>query len=244
MFKKDISKIKNNILQMLAENYSYDSSSISSNNLTLLSKGQFANAAVFRYTDKDKNLDLTIKDFSGSPWFIKNTLGRIFINIEGHSLLKLRNNSSVTKNVKFISPYTLAFDFVHGEPLKKFNEGEIPKEFFIELEKNVIEMHRRNIVHLDLRNLGNIIMGKDNYPYIIDFQSCISTKHFPKKLREILRNVDISGVYKCWKSRCAEPLDEDREKFLEEFKKVRKLWVLRGYPLQRFIRHTKQRFQK
>lgn len=236
MFKKNILKIKNNITKMLKNHYG---NNIKEENLILLNEGQFANAAVFRY--KDENLDLTIKDFSGSPWIVRVTLGKIFVNIEGHSMIKLQNNPSVTKNVKFISPCTLAFDFIEGDALKKFQEGEIPKEFFIQLEKNVIEMHRRNIVHLDLRNLGNIIMGKDNYPYIIDFQSCISTKHLPKKLKNTLRDVDISGVYKCWKSRCAEPLDEERELFLEEFKKVRKLWKLRGYPLQRFIRHQKHK---
>lgn len=244
MFRKNISKIKENILQMLAENYGYEDIRENSQNLILLSEGQFANATVFRYVDEEKNLDLTIKDFSGSPWLIRKTFGKIFINIEGHTMLKLQNNFSVAKNVKFISPYTLAFNFIHGNALKQFEEGKISKKFFIELEKNVMEMHKKDVVHLDLRNLGNIIMGKDNYPYIIDFQSCISTKHLPKKLKEILRNVDISGVYKCWKSRCAEPLDEEREAFLEEFKKVRKLWVLRGYPLQRFIRHTKQKFKK
>ena len=241
MFKKNVGKIKKRIIDMLKKHY--PSNEIKEEYLTLLNEGQFANASVFRYND-GKDIDITIKDFSGSPWFVRVTFGRIFVNIEGHSMLKLENNPSVTKNVKFLSPWTLSFDFIQGDALKKFQKGEIPKEFFIQLEKNVIKMHRRNIVHLDLRNLGNIIMGKDNYPYIIDFQSCISTKHLPKKLREILRNVDISGVYKCWMSRCAEPLDEEREAFFNEFKKMRKFWVLRGYPLQRLMKIIKRKFNK
>lgn len=241
MFKKNIKKVKNKITEMLKKHYpSYE---IKEEYITLLNEGQFANAAVFRYND-NVNLDITIKDFSGSPWFVRAVFGRIFVNIEGHSMLKLENNPSVTKNIKFLSPWTLSFDFIQGDALKKFKKGEIPKEFFIQLEKNVIEMHEKNIVHLDLRNLGNIIMGKDNYPYIIDFQSCISTKHLPQKLREILRNVDISGVYKCWKNRCAEPLDEERENFLNEFKRVRKFWVLRGYPLQRMVKLIKRKIGK
>lgn len=239
MFKKNISKIENQIIKMLKKHYS--SYEIKKECLVLLNEGQFANASVFRYHD-GKELDLTIKDFSGSPWFIRTTFGRIFVNIEGHSMMKLEGNPSVSKNVKFISPYTIAFNFIKGNPLKKFKKEEIPKEFFIELEKNVLEMHKRNIVHLDLRNLGNIIMGHDNYPYIIDFQSCISTKHLPEKLKTTLRNVDISGVYKCWKSRCAEPLDEERQAFLDNFKKVRKFWVLRGYPLQRLVKKIKKKF--
>ena len=241
LFKKDIEKIKNKILNMLKENYkNYE---IRKECLSLLHEGQFANAAVFRYNDEN-NLDITIKDFSGSPWLVRKTLGRIFVNIEGHTMMKLENNPSITKGVVFLSPCTLAFNFIKGKAIKEFQEKEIPKDFFITLEKNVKEMHRRNIVHLDLRNLGNVIMSKEGYPYIIDFQSCISTKHLPKKLRKILRASDLTGVYKCWNRRCSEPLDEEREEFFNEFQKIRKLWVLKGYPVQRFIRHTKEKFSQ
>lgn len=223
---------------MLTEHYpDYE---ISEECLFLLHEGRFANAAVFRYNN-GHNLDLTIKDFSGSPLFIRQTLGRIFVNIEGYNLIKLEDNPSIAKNVVFLSPYTLSFNFIKGNAIKEFNDGEIPKEFFIELEKNVIEMHKRNIVHLDLRNLGNVIMGEDGYPYIIDFQSCISTKHLPKKLRNTLRKADITGVYKCWDKRCSEPLDEERKEIFNEFQKIRKLWVLRGYPIQRLIKKIKHK---
>lgn len=241
MAKKDIEEIKNKILYMLKENFS--SVKISKECLSLIHEGQFANAAVFRYKD-GKILDLTIKDFSGSPWIIRNTLGKIFVNVEGYTMLKLSNNPSVTENVVFLSPYTVAFKFIEGKALKEFHEGDISKDFFLTLEKNVKEMHEKDVVHLDLRNLGNIIMGKEGYPYIIDFQSCVSTKHLPKKLVKILRDSDLTGVYKCWQKRCSEPLDEERLNFFNEFQKIRKLWVFKGYPLERFIRHTKARFLK
>lgn len=239
MFKKNIEKIKNTVINLLKKHYTdYE---IRKECLSLLHEGKFANAAVFRYNDGDK-LDLTIKDFSGSPWLVRKTLGKTFINIEGHTMIKLKDNPSITNGIVFLSPYTLAFNFVKGAAIEEFHNRDIPKEFFLTLEKNVKEMHKRNIVHLDLRNLGNIIVGKDGYPYIIDFQSCISTKHLPKKLRKILRDSDLTGVYKCWSKRCCEPLDKEREEFFKEFQKIRKLWVLKGYPVQRFIRHIKEKF--
>ena len=240
MFKKNIEKIKNNIIKMLKENYSF--CEIKKECLFLLHEGKFANASVFRY--RDNKLDLTIKDFSGSPWIIKKTLGKIFINIEGHSMIKLADNLSITNGISFLSPYTLAFNFIDGKALKEFNDNDISKDFFITLEKNVKEMHKKNIVHLDLRNLGNIIVNKEGYPYIIDFQSCISTRHLPKKLKKILRDSDLTGVYKCWQIKCNEPLDEEREKFFNEFQKIRKLWIFKGYPIHRFIKHMKQKFSK
>lgn len=240
MFRKNILEIENHIITLLKDNY--PEHNISRGYFTLLHEGQFANATVFRYNDE--NLDITIKDFSGSPWIVRNTFGRFFIKTEGKSMLSLNGNPSVSSHVKFLSPYTVAFSFIRGKALKQCPEHSISKEFFINLENNIKEMHKKDIVHLDLRNLGNIIMGKDGYPYIIDFQSCISTKHFPKKLKELLRKVDISGAYKCWKNSCVEPLDPTREKFLEDFNNKRKFWILRGYPIQRFIKKIKQNFNK
>lgn len=239
MFKKNIEAVKEKIFNMLKVNY--PESEIKKDCIILIHEGKFANASVFRYNDGV--LDITIKDFSGSPWFIKQIFGRIFVNIEGHSLLKLEDNPSTTTGIVFLSPYTLSFRYVKGEPLKQFNDNEISKDFFITLEKNINEMHKKDIVHLDLRNLGNIIMSEKGYPYIIDFQSCISTKHLPKKLTEILRKADLTGVYKCWKRKCSEPLDKEREKIFDDFQKIRKIWIFRGYPLQRFIRKLKNRFK-
>ena len=120
----------------------------------------------------------------------------------------------------------------------------LPKEFFIELEKRTREMQNKNLVHLDLRNLGNIIEGDDGNPYIIDFQSSLGTKYLPKKLKKILEDSDISGVYKSWKLVCSENLDPEKEKFLEDFNKIRKIWVFKGYPIQKAIRKIKRKINK
>lgn len=225
---KNIIKIKLNLQKMLSKKFHKN---IDINNLTLMNEGEYLNAAVFRYHDEE--LDFTIKDFSTTPWIIKNTLGKLFVYREGNALKKLSANPSITKNVIFLSKYTLAFDFIKGRPLKKIPDKTIPKEFFITLEKNIMAMHKKNIVHLDLRNLGNIIMGDDGFPYLIDFQSYLSVKYLPNKLKNILKGADITGVYKCWERKCTEPLDKERKNYFEEFKKIRKIWIFKGYPLKR-----------
>lgn len=235
MFKKNLNTIKKNVLKSL--NFNYAPHVFDEKNLTLLNEGKFANATVFHY--KDELFNLTIKDFSGSPLFVRDTFGRLFINHEANIMMKLSNNKSVAKNVRVLSPYTVAFNFIEGAALKKSNNSDIPELFFIELEKNIKDMHEHNIVHLDLRNLGNIILGEDNYPYIIDFQSAISTKSLGKRLANILKISDITGVYKCWKKRCSVPLDQERENIFEEFNKIRKIWIFRGYPISRAIKKIK-----
>lgn len=240
MFKKNINAIKRDIVKALTLAYSdYD---IKKDKLTLLNRGKFANATVFRY--KDTCLNLTIKDFSGSPWFIRKTLGKIFINLEYNNLIKLSTNPSVAKNAKKLSSSTLAFDYIEGKALKTFSKNSIKKDFFIELEKNVKAMHNKNIVHLDLRNLGNILIGDNGYPYIIDFQSAISTKYLGSWLSKTLKTSDLTGVYKCWNSRCIEPLDKRRAKILEDFNRLRKVWIFKGYPISRTIKKIKELAKK
>ncbi len=240
MFKKNVNGIKRDIIKFLTLTYSkYD---IKKGNLTLLNRGKFANATVFRY--KDSNLDLTIKDFSGSPWLIRKTFGKLFINLEYNNLVKLSNNPSIAKNPKKLSECTLSFGFIEGKALKFFPKSSIEKDFFLKLEKNVKAMHNKNIVHLDLRNLGNILVGDDGYPYIIDFQSAISTKYLGKYLAETLKTSDLTGVYKCWNNRCTEPLDKRRANILEEFNKIRKVWIFKGYPISRAIKRIKELMKK
>ena len=226
---KNIKKIKQNIQKMLSEKFHKN---IDINNLFLMNEGEYLNASVFRY--RDGEYDFTIKDFSESPWFLKNTIGRVFVKREAKALKSLSDNPSITKNVIFLSKYTLAFNFIKGKPLRKLPDRSIPREYFLKLEENIKKMHRRDIVHLDLRNLGNIILGEDGLPYIIDFQSYISVKYLPKKLKDILKGADLTGVYKCWRRKCSEPLDKEREKYFKEFNKIRKVWIFRGYPLKRF----------
>ena len=77
------------------------------------------------------------------------------------------------------------------------------------------------------------------YRIFIEYFKVDILKEDYKKLKKILKKVDISGVYKCWENRCSEPLDEKRRKFLDSFKEIRKLWVLKGYPLLRMIKKIK-----
>ena len=217
--------------------FNYPKEKIDENSLILLNEGRFANATVFEY--KSSTLNLTIKDFSGSPWIIRNSLGRFFINSEYRTLSKLKNNPSIAKNIKKISNYTLVFDYIEGCPLKHLPDNSLNKNFFLQLEKNIKLMHQQNIVHLDLRNLGNIIAGNDNYPYIIDFQSAISTRFLNKWLKNILQTSDLTGVYKSWKYKCNEPLDFKRNMVLEKFNKIRKIWIFKGYPISKAIKKIK-----
>src|SRR5690606_40927621 len=52
----------------------FPSLTLSTENISVLHKGRFANAIVFRY--RDENLDVVIKDYSHCPAVIRQTIGR------------------------------------------------------------------------------------------------------------------------------------------------------------------------
>jgi RIO-like serine/threonine protein kinase len=227
-------KSNNYIIKLLKNKL--NNKDIDAKNIKLLNKGRFANAYVFRYSDNTN--DLTIKDFYHCPWPLRITFGRIMAKMEYNTIKRLEDIPGITPEAYLLGKYTVSFSYIKGEPLKEIQKKGIllPKIFFIKMEKMVRKMHRRNLVHLDLRNLGNVICGDDGNPYIIDFQSSLGTKYIPKKMRKILEDSDISGVYKCWKSTCKEELDPEKENILENFNNIRKIWIFRGYQIHRLLK--------
>ncbi|MDR2981486.1 MAG: hypothetical protein LBV12_04475 [Puniceicoccales bacterium] len=219
------------ILQGLAAQF--PDRKFSPDNLKLKHKGRFANALVFRYQDGD--LDLTIKDFKHCPWPIGTTFGRFCISQEYRAMKRMEGVKGVTPAAYRLASLTVAYHYIKGIPLSELSERrmKLPAEFFTKMETLVATMHQRGLVHLDLRNMGNILAGDDGAPYMIDFQSSMSLRIVPSMLHNLLKATDVSGIYKAW-IRCGEtPIPPEKEAFYHEFNRIRKFWVLRGYPFRR-----------
>lgn len=226
-----MNSLKSRVLTALASRFS--DKSFAYDKLEVMHKGRFANAIVMRYRDDD--LDLVIKDFSHCPWPVRFTAGRFFVGREAKALARLQGIEGVAPQSYRLNELMLAYPFIEGTPLRnlKKTEQRLPRQFFLELEKMVAEMHRRGVVHLDLRNLGNVLVGDDGKPHFIDFQSSLRYVRFPGWVQDFMRGADLSGVYKAWKSLCEEPLSAHRAQFFENYNLLRKRWIFKGYPLTR-----------
>jgi hypothetical protein len=61
--------------------------------------------------------------------------------------------------------------YIEGRTLHELEKGgSLPDDFFPKLEKIISKVHERRIFYLDLNKRGNIILGEDMKPYLIDFQ--------------------------------------------------------------------------
>ncbi|MDR2863908.1 MAG: hypothetical protein LBV54_08600 [Puniceicoccales bacterium] len=202
-------------------------------------QGRFANAHVFHY--RDENYDLIIKDFFHCPCAIRATLGRLGAYREFVALSKLQGLPGISPSVYRLSPIAIAYTHISGKTLSDLKGKTLPPAFFHALETLVTRIHERGFVHLDMRNMGNILCGDNGSPYLIDFQSAISLQNLPGPLRDLLCATDRSGIYKAWSRYCGEPLPSDKKQFLDNFNRLRKFWVLRGYPISHFWRRLRKR---
>ena len=82
--------------------------------------------------------------------------------------------------------------WLDGEPLHR---AEIlPRDTFERLEELVRELHRRGVCHNDLHKEQNIVIGRDGWPHLIDFQLASThsrrSRTFESRAREDLRHVE------------------------------------------------------
>lgn len=216
---------------------------LSTEYLSILHRGRFANAIVFRY--RDASYDLVIKDYSHCPWLLRHTIGRLFIGREAKNLRRLGMLDAVVGASHRATPVMLVYPYVGGMPLKALFREQValPASFFHQMEQQIHAMHQHNVVHLDLRNLGNVLCRRDAAPQFIDFQSAISLRRVPRRLHNVLKAADLSAVYKAWDALCEEPLPEASREALERFNRLRKGWILRGYPLSGTLNKVRGRLR-
>jgi len=96
-------------------------------------------------------------------------------------------------------------EYVEGKTLHEIaNEGRtLPEDFFEKLMAVLARLHERRIFYLDLNKSGNIILGDDQKPYLIDFQICLHIKKrsglvglWSDRLLAFLIREDIYHLYK------------------------------------------------
>lgn len=215
---------------------------------TVLRSGGYGNADMFRSADGT----VVEKDFSRKPFAVRHTVGRWFVAREAAALRELRGTGFVPGNVEVPSPLVLRMDFVSGPTLRElelareYPEARTAKPFcdypedikrcdtlaaafFPALFEAVRAFHAGGMVHLDLHNGRNILRTLSDRPCVLDWQSALSTRRMPARLRRFLEGIDLAGVCKLQERLCPGSLTEAQRVFLARHRKLRRFWFLRGY---------------
>jgi predicted Ser/Thr protein kinase len=193
-------------------------------NFVCLSKGSFGKPDLNRVEVEGRTL--MVKDVRRKNPFFRWTLGLWLIHKEWKIYSLLRGVRGVPQAFERIDRFAFVMEFVSGRPIQR---GEtLQPSFFSRLEQVLREIHKRGVVHLDLRHKGNILVSDSGEPFLIDFNSSFSFKEkgfLRRFLFPILRWVDYGGLLKL-KQRVAPSLMTTQELyFLKRFNRLRRLWI-------------------
>lgn len=196
---------------------------------SVLRKGRWANADLYLYQAKDSAW--VVKDFLPCGPMVRKTWGRFLIQREFRAIYTLSGIPGIPESPFVLDAYALGYRYIPGGTLRDTPAEMIDAAFFQQLELLVEAMHERNMVHLDIRNRRNVLITDSGQPALLDFQSSLNLERVPRNLHNLLKEIDLSGVYKLWQLKKPETMGAARKQRLAEFDKKRFLWVLRGYPL-------------
>jgi len=116
----------------------------------------------------------------------------------------------------------------------------LPRDFFERLEELVRALHERGVCHNDLHKEGNVLVGADGYPALVDFQ--LASVHrrrgrtFAVRAREDLRHVWKHRSFYCRALGVPDPLQgaAPPRAALSEF------WRRFGKPLYRRLKESRR----
>jgi hypothetical protein len=205
----------------------FDRAALASAERKLLRDGRFANARVERA--HIGGVDWIFKDFSSRAFFVRHTVGRFLLGRELRALRRLEGLPGIPSQAFRVDALAMAARFVPGRALSDMPNGPVATEYLLALEALLRQVHARGLVHLDTRGGGNLLIGPDGAPGIIDFQAALSTRWMPGAMRRWLEDMDLSGIYKKWQRWQPDTLGDERLALLDRLNRWRRWWFLRGY---------------
>jgi len=195
--------------------------------IRVLQNGRWANARVSLVWWRGERW--VVKDFSMRPLLLRAIIGVLLIRRELAAARRTAGLQGMPNPARRIHRYAFMYPYIPGVPLRGIDPQTLPEGFFPKLEALVGAMHRRGLVHLDLRNARNLLVDACGNPCLLDFQSHLSIVNVPRFLRNWMREVDLSGVYKHWQRLDPDGLDPGRRAVFDRIRWRRRWWPFRGY---------------
>jgi hypothetical protein len=139
--------------------------------LRVLHRGRARNPDVFLV--RGDAGPLVVKDFAPRGPLVRALVGPWIQRRELHAYRALAGHPAVPRLLGELDALAFAVEYRPGERMSRRLRGRVPPEFVSALVGAVAEMHRRGVVHLDLRHRSNVLVAEDGEPVLIDFASAV-----------------------------------------------------------------------
>ena len=170
-----------------------------------------------------------VKDFGDSPFPVRTLLGPWLLRREYRIYKKLQGIEGVPRLYGLLDKYAIVLEYIDGIPIHhRIDKDALPSDFCSKLKKLIEKIHSRGVVHLDLKQRKNILVTKEDKPYIIDFASAFffsNVSPVKKFLFPILKKIDLLGFLK-WKTLIdPESMTREEKLYYRKMQRLRRLWI-------------------
>jgi len=163
---------------------------------------------------EENGIRAVVKDYSSNKYWYRNTIGRFLLWRERKAYRRLAGLEGVPTFYRVIDGLALVTEEISGRNIEGLeNEGGLSGEFFDQLQEVVENVHSRGLAHCDLKRAPNILLGRDERPYIVDWSASISEREFRffpfnRIYRRFLQD-DLNAITKMRLRHCPESVGPD-----------------------------------
>jgi predicted Ser/Thr protein kinase len=171
-----------------------------------------------------------LQSFLGIPcaW-----IGRFLRNREIQILKQLQDIDQFPNIIKLYGRNGVIYRYIEGKTPDE--KPSVPDDFFDQLQSLLETIHQRNICYLDMNKRGNILVGQDGRPYVIDFQiSMFLSAKWCRRLRETFQKEDFYHLLKHKRKLRPDLLTE--EEHIKQPSILIRLHRIIAYPFQKLRR--------
>ena len=169
-----------------------------------------------------------VKDYADKSWR-RRLLGRIQIAREAAAYRHVGSLEGIPRFLGRIDGLALAVEHLRASQLSADPTRHQRAREHLEGLKRVIDgLHRRGLVHLDLRGKSNVLVGEDGAIRVVDLAGAVrfrpgSAAH--RTLGRLLASADRHAWLK-WKARLLPgELEAGEESALDRYRWLRRLWL-------------------
>jgi len=187
-----------------------------------------------------------LKDVRACSSLFRFTFGRRLIAREFRIYQALDGVPGVPRPGRLLDKDAFLVEYIDGSFLSRRDVRRgivrLTNETYDACFRLVDELHRRGIVHLDLRNKRNFVFDKDLRPHVVDFASAVRVPRWAPLRPTVIRWLgvfDRAGVLKMKNHLSRALLSDDEKTFLRRFDRTRSILFPCGW-LARAIRRWKR----